>query len=385
MVVVLKNQAQCPSIDSNQIPEEIGDRDREIFFQINKTKLSTEQEKKIVEPLKIYPHQKNVLAIHWHPEFVPVELAVQRVHAMFPNLQNELIIPTQHNEILCHKGYCGVEVDCYSQGFNQKVQLLLHFREDRIRQANILKSMIEHTRKYRASQLFDFIETITYPHEERLDQAARKTGADQELVNFVQIYVKKIQGLLEENLEDLSPHMIKNKMLRNFFDALRPDFGDQLINRAQNFLKAVKDIVKENFPLEYFYRTSEIIEEARSHGAGIIVPHPEQFWPILLAEYDVDGYEVWNPQSQRYTDFLISVVDRKNKHRSASEKSILISMGDDTHMGEKVKEEKNQDPKKVFREIGYQPAWEDLSINKKLIKAGVSRSTLMQKYLSRLE
>ncbi len=47
----------------------------------------------------------------------------------------------------------------------------------------------------------------------------------------------------------------------------------------------------------------------------MVIPHPEQFWPILLADYDVDGYEVWNPQSREYTDFLIRALDNQNKRR----------------------------------------------------------------------
>jgi hypothetical protein len=79
----------------------------------------------------------------------------------------------------------------------------------------------------------------------------------------------------------------------------------------------VKALVKVEFSLKYFYRTSEVIEEARALGAGIVIPHPEQFWPILLKEYDVDGIEVWNPQSRRYTEFLISVLNRRNQKRGS--------------------------------------------------------------------
>ena len=267
------------------------------------------------------------------------------------------------------KGYSGVEVDCYSRAFDQKVQLLLHFKDANLKEAGILFSMLEHTRKYRASQLFDFIETIAAPKQERLEAAARETGADQDLVRFVQIVVRKVKILLDEHLDSVPEDMRKNKLLRNFLYGLRPVYGPQVIDRALAFLKSVKQTVKANFPLRYFYRTSEIIEEARQYSAGIVVPHPEQFWPILLAEYDVDGYEVWNPQSQRYTDFLISVVNQKNQERGFSTKTLLIFMGDDTHMGEKVNVPEAQDPDKASREIGLQPAWDDLSVQKRLVKA----------------
>ncbi len=385
MVMVLKNQPQCPSLFDRSIPEEPTDEDRRLFFQLVNIELSQEQTDRISNPELTYPRQREILAVHWHPEFVPLELCLSRTHAMFPGLDRELIIPTQHNVLLNWNGYCGVEVDCYSRAFDQKVQLLLHFDQANLQDAGILLSMLEHTRKYRASQLFDFIETIAAPKQGRLEYAARETGADQDLVTFIQITVRKIKKLLDEHLDSVPEDMIKNKLLRNFFDGLRPQFGHQVIDRAQAFLKTVKQTVKANFSLQYFYRTSEIIEEARKHQAGIIVPHPEQFWPILLAEYDVDGYEVWNPQSQRYTDFLISVVNRKNRELGLSKRRLLIFMGDDTHMGEKVKDPELQDLDKASREIGLQPAWDDLSIQKMLIKAHVSRAGTIEEYLSRLQ
>ncbi len=56
--------------------------------------------------------------------------------------------------------YAGVEVDCCSTGFNQKVQLLLHFQTDRLQDAGMLPTLVAHTFKYRSSQLFEFIHSI---------------------------------------------------------------------------------------------------------------------------------------------------------------------------------------------------------------------------------
>ncbi len=119
-------------------------------------------------------------------------------------------------------------------------------------------------------------------------------------------------------------------------------------------------------------------------GGCVVIPHPEQFWPILLAEYDVDGYEVWNPQSQRYTDFLISVLNRKNSLLSNSEKRLLIFMGDDTHVGEKTRDPKEQEMEKTGREIGVQPAWDDLEIQKTLILGNVDKKRVIEEYRERL-
>jgi hypothetical protein len=227
--------------------------------------------------------------------------------------------------------------------------------------------------------------TITRPLEERIARAVRETGVDQDLVQFVMINVSKIDILLKMHGDEVDERMVKNKILRDFFDALRPTYGDEFINRVQAYLKAVKATVKEDFPLEYFYRTSEVIEEARSLGCSVVIPHPEQFWPILLAEYDVDGYEVWNPQSQRYTKFLISTVKEKNKRQGFSKKEILVFMGDDTHMGEKVKETAHRDEAKAAREIGVQSAWKDLAIRKKIIKANMDKPRVISEYKARLD
>ncbi|MFP4194166.1 MAG: hypothetical protein ACLFRO_04415 [Desulfobacterales bacterium] len=367
-----------------KIPRDITRDDEIIFQQITSRELSDEEQTRIKTPPRVCSRQGEVLAVHWHPEFIPLDLILQRIHAMFPNRREELIIPTQHNVLMHHGPYTGVEVDCYSRGFNQKVQLLIHFKNENLEQADIFKAMLAHTFQYRSGQLFDFIHSITRPVEERIAPAAAETGSGKEIVEFVRIYVKKIETLLERHESELSEDAVKNKLLRDFFDQLRPVYGDRVISRAQTFLKAVKQLVKAHFPTRYFYRTSEIIEEARALGGGIVIPHPEQFWPILLAGYDVDGIEVWNPQSRRYTEFLISVLNEKNQRRRHGEIPLLIFMGDDTHMGEKRKEPDLQDPDKARREIGLQPAWDDLKIRKQLIFANTSRRKVIREYIQRL-
>jgi hypothetical protein len=116
-----------------------------------------------------------------------------------------------------------------------------------------------------------------------------------------------------------------------------------------------------------------------------LYPHPEQFWPVLLADYDVDGYEVWNPQSREFTEFLINVVNKKNKSSEFKNRPLLITMGDDTHMGEKIKAKENQDPAKAAREIGYQPPWEDISIRKSLLMGNASRQHVIDELRNRIK
>lgn len=381
--------AQCASIDLATIPREVTEDDLSRFKQITSITLNEEQREWVSTPDKSHPMQSEILAVHWHPEFVPMDLIAKRITAMYPNASQSLIIPTQHNELLEWGDHVGVEVDCYSSGFNRKVQLLLHFRKDKLAEfgerADVLKSMLAHTFNYRSSQLFDFMDAlIEDSHEESRQQASSDTGADEEMVEFCRIYAQKLREMLEQNWTTTPASMVKNKLIRNYLNNLSDIYGKRFIARAQVYLKAVKKLVKKDFSLKYFYRASEIIEEARSLGAGIVIPHPEQFWPILLANYDVDGYEIWNPQSREYTEFLISVVHRQNATRERGSRPLLVFMGDDCHMGEKALSPDLRDAEKSAREIGYQPAWEDMAVRKELIVAGFSRSKVIDEYTARL-
>lgn len=379
---------QCLQVDISKVEREITDEDRRRYLQIIDTSLTEEQRQRIVTPDHVYPMQTEILAVHWHPEFVPMDLIVQRVNAMFPEAQEKLAIPTQHNVLMSLNGYSGVEVDCYSHGFNRKVQLLLHFKEESLdKGADVLKAMLSHTFTYRGSQLFEFMDAVLSPsdyREEQRQKAAGKTGAGEDIVQFATILTGKLKTLLEENWRETPREMVKNKLIRNWFDQLRGDYGDRVIERTQLYLKQIKKQVKDSFSLKYFYRASEVIEEARSLGAGVVIPHPEQFWPILLADYDVDGYEVWNPQSREYTEFLITVVNRQNNSRAHSSRPLLVFMGDDCHMSEKVKEPEHQDPEKAGRQIGLQPAWDDMAIRKQLVVSGMNRVRIINEYKDRL-
>lgn len=381
----LKHQ-QADSLDPTDLSPEVTDWDRLTFERIISTELTPEQVERIVTPPIVYPRQRYVLGVHWHPEFIPMELIRRRVDAMFPNREAELIIPTQHNVLMEWDEFAGVEIDCYSPEFNRKVQLLTHFAAERVRDADVLKAMLAHTHRYRSSQLFEFIDSIVdEAYDDRLQRAAAKTGASAELVAFCRVQVAKIKQLIEQYESTMDPDMLKNKLLRNFFHALREHYDARLIDHAQMFLQQVKKIVKRAFTLTYFYRTEEVIEEVRAHGGGIIIPHPEQFWPILLADYDVDGIEVWNPQSQEYTEFLIHCVNQQNKSRSDRRRRQLVTMGDDTHFGEKVIKPEHQDEAKAGRELGVQPAWDDLTIRKNLIIASATRRSLIEEYRERLQ
>jgi len=385
MKLVNKGEKSMECNPFSTISPEITDDDRARFFAVVSTDLEDWQIEQVANPATTHVRQRSVLAVHWHPEFVPMEHIRRRVEALFPHREEELLIPTQHNELLSWDGHAGVEVDCFSSGFNRKVQLLLHFAEEKVTGAATLKSMLAHTFKYRTGQLFDFMHTITKPMPERIGKAAKAVGADRDLIEFVRASVSKVERLLDEHWADVPGLSVKNKLLRNWFDAQRAELGDTAVDRVQAYLKAVKQLVKEGFNLSFFYRASEIIEEVRGLGGCVIIPHPEQFWPILLRDYDVDGIEVWNPQSREYTEFLIQVVNERNARGRASGRDVLIFMGDDCHMGEKTKPLDQQDPEKSVREIGYQPAWDDLSIRKRLIVNNISRRSIIRQYKERLK
>jgi len=384
--VVQLEAGQAGELDLSAIPREVTEQDVEIFRRLVSTDLTEEQRRRILEPPRTYPRQRSVLAVHWHPEFVPMPLIRERIERMFPSRETELIIPTQHNVLMSYGDFSGVEVDTYSPSFDRKVQLLFHFANENLRgRDHVFRAMLDHTFKYRSSQLEEFIASLLEPElEDRVQEAAEDTGADEELVEFVRIHVRRLKAMIREFEDETPREMVKNKLIRNYLDELRPTYGDRLINHARVFVRSVKYIMKRHFSLNYFYETREVIEEARSLGAGVVIPHPEQFWPVLLDDLDIDGIEVWNPQSYQYTRFLVDVVKRENRKRGDGQAPLLVTMGDDCHMGEKVRDPRIQDDEKASREVGVQPAWDDLDIRKRLIVADQSRDTVIREYRERL-
>ena len=386
MSVVRLGRPAKVDIDLDTVPREVTEQDEVIYRRLVSTDLTDEQVRRAEEPAGTFDRQLQVLAVHWHQEFIPLQHVRTRIARLFPNREEELIIPTQHNVLTSYDGHIGVEVDCYSAGFNRKVQLLVHFASDRLEgRGDVFRGMLDHTFKYRSSQLFQFLDYLLEPQfDDHVNEAARDTWADDDVIGFARAHGARLKELIEKHWRSTPPEMVKNKLLRNFVDEHRETFGDAVIDHVQVFLRALKMIVKRDFALDYFYKTEEIIDEVRSLGGGVVIPHPEQFWPVLLDELDIDGIEVWNPQSFEYTEFLIDVVIRKNRTRERGDRPILITMGDDCHMGEKVKDPRSQDPEKAGREVGVQPPWDDLNIRKSLITAKADRGNLIREYRARL-
>jgi hypothetical protein len=301
---------------------------------------------------------------------------------MFPNSREELVIPTPHNLPVEWNGYVGLEIDCYARSFRRKVQLLLHFRRDRVERAETLRAMWRRTFQYRAAQLGSYLEAGADP--ERVRRAAAELRLGEGVAEFVRVEVGRLASLLREHEQELRPEVLKNRLVRDYFDLLRELNPERLIDDSQALLGLVKEGVKEAFDPSFFYDVPEVIEEVRAVGGGVVIPHPEQFWPILLADYDVDGYEVWNPQSREYTEFLIDVVVRQNRTRARGKRPLLVFMGDDTHFSEKLKPVSQRHPEKAGREVGVQGGWDEPAIADRLAAAGLTRPAVIGEYRARL-
>jgi hypothetical protein len=372
-------------LDIEDATEEITPWDLKVFEKLISLDLTQAQVDHIIHPNLCFDDETSVLAIHWHPEMVLLNLAESRIKAMFPRATKFFVIPTQHNSIMIYGNYAGAEVDCRASAFNRKIQILLHFEKSKVEGAHSLRAMIAHTCKYRSAQLFKFMAALSDPlFENLLQEAARNTGAEENIVRFAAIQTRKLRRMIHEYPSDIHELSLKNKLLINYLNAQRNFYDGRIIDRTVIFAYGVKEIVKRRFSLDYFYEVQEIIEEARALGGGVIVPHPEQFWPVLLADYDVDGYEVWNPQSREYTEFLIQVVVKKNMTSTYKERPLLVVMGDDTHLGEKVLEPEMQNPEKISREIGYQPAWQDPAILRSLTIGNFDKDKVIKDYKERL-
>jgi len=78
-----------------------------------------------------------------------------------------------------------------------------------------------------------------------------------------------------------------------------------------------------------------------------------------------------------------NVVMKKNKQKNTS-RLLLVMMGDDTHMSEKFLPRHAQSPDKVAREVGYQPAWHEITIRKSLKMGDFGRDRMIREYKNRL-
>ena len=68
--------------------KEITDWDEQMYFELTSDQLTDEQREVIHNPSTVYERETSILAIHWHPEQVPIHDVEVRVIKMFPNAMN---------------------------------------------------------------------------------------------------------------------------------------------------------------------------------------------------------------------------------------------------------------------------------------------------------
>lgn len=357
-----------------------------LFNRLTSLDLTSEEKKKVSSPGRTDPVALEFLAVHWHPEWAPLELIEERLSCSFPCAENSLVIPTQHNRIMSYGGWAGVEADAYDRRYGQKVQLLLHFQASRLPRATALVAMMKRTYDYRANLLMDCLERLVSTSLVKVGSLEIFTDyVSEEALCLVRFFAARLKYLIERSGIRGNPRgeMLKNRLLSDFILGSCGSEQHPLVKQAMRYIKAVKKTVKAELRPEAFYSPQEIIEETRSLGGGVVIPHPPKFWPILLGDLDVDGWEVWNPSTPLHTMFLLEALQRANEARTPRRR-LLAFMGDDTHMSSKIRPELGQNKNSASREIGFQDPWFDTEIATELIRTGQSRTVTINEYQARL-
>ncbi len=362
----------------------VTEKDWAAFRRLTSIELSEEERRLAAVPQREAPEAEEFMALHWHPEWIPLELIEARLAAAFPAARNFLAIPTQHNKALRLGDWVGVEADAYDRDYGQKVHLLFHFRAEKLPKAGTFLKMMERTYNYRAHQLVDILNRLAAPDESWAALSFSKKAIQPEAARMASFYAIRLRALIEMSgaLGSERDEMLKNRLLSDFMEARLKPKHEALMEQALLYIKAVKKSVKAELKPEAFYSPRELIEEARSFGAGVVIPHPPAFWPILLSDLDVDGWEIWNPSTPDHAIFLAEALERANSGRK--KRRLLVFMGDDTHMSAKIRPDL-LDKKAARRpEIGFQDAWREPLLANVLKRSGQSRANTLNEYRARL-
>lgn len=375
-----------PGVFSAEAARDLSEADWDVFNHLTSVELSEGERDMARNPGLCAPEAKEFLAVHWHPEWIPLKLIDERLRKAFPAAENFLAIPTQHNKVLRFGPWAGVEADAYDQAC-QKVQLLIHFRADRLERAGAFISMMERTYNYRAHQLLDIVNRLAEAEAAssklRSSLSSLKGAVSEDAARMAQFYAIRLKTLLDKSgilNGSERDELLKNRLLPDFMQRRSAPEEAALLDQALLFIKAVKKTVKAELKPEAFYSPRELIEEARSFGAGVVIPHPPIFWPILLADLDVDGWEIWNPSTPDHALFLAEALARANA--GPRRRKLLAFMGDDTHMSSKIREAEKKSAKK--QEIGFQESWQNPEIAKALRENSQSLVQTINEYRERL-
>ncbi|MDR0549634.1 MAG: hypothetical protein LBI10_09550 [Deltaproteobacteria bacterium] len=364
------------------LSKEVFGEDWVAFNRLTSIELTAKEASVAVHPSLVDPTEKRVLAVHWHPEWIPIELVAERVKRAFPAALDSLVIPTQHNQILTYGEWSGVEADAYAPDYGLKIQLLIHLRTQTLPKATTLVGMMERTFRYRALQLLDILDNVVNP-DATVKNEIKKLGFSSDSINLAQLLARRLQNLIEK--ADLGhsnrAETLKNRLLPDFMAARGQEYPPETLDRAMALCRLVKSQVKRRLTPSRFHTAKDLVEEAKGLGAGVVIPHPPQFWPILLSDLNVDGWEVWNPSTPNHTIFLLEALARQKKNK----RPILAFMGDDTHMSSKIRpDQKSEEKNNLDREIGFQSPWRDPKVLTVLKKTGQSRERTMDEYRTRL-
>ncbi|MDL2226609.1 hypothetical protein LJB86_03010 [Deltaproteobacteria bacterium OttesenSCG-928-M10] len=363
----------------------IDEEDWLCFRRLTSVELNEAEKVQAARPDRTDPAADEFLAVHWHPEWAPLDLIDQRLRLAFPAAVRSLAIPTQHNRLMSFRGWAGVEADVYDRRYGLKVQLLIHFPAERLPKASALTAMMDRTYNYRAHQLLDILKRLAEP-DEVFGRVRRSLpySVSQAALDMARFYAVRLLTLIEESgiIGGPADEMLKNRLLPDYLTAMesgRPVILDQ----ALMLIKAVKKTVKAELNPGEFHSPQEVIEEARHLGGGVVIPHPPQFWPMLLSDLDVDGWEVWNPSTPKHAIFLTEALARANESRPGR-RPLLAFMGDDTHMSAKFRLGLSDEKDSAGREIGFQDPWFDPAVKAALDRAGQSRRRTLTEYQERM-
>lgn len=380
------NPVKCrpPFFDPQAAVVDISEDDWLAFNSLTRVELSPAEKTLAARPDRSAPEAREFLAIHWHPEWAPLELIEERLALAFPKAGESLAIPTQHNRIMSLGPWAGVEADAYDRNYGLKVQLLIHLRAEQLPRAGALKAMMDRTYNYRAHQLMDIIKALAEPDSVKL-KLSLKSSVGEESIMMASFFALRLERLIEESgiIGSERDAMLKNRLLTDFMLARVCGFHQPLVDQALTYINAVKKEVKKNLSPDEFYSPQELIEEARGLKAGIVIPHPPLFWPILLSDLDIDGWEIWNPSTPDHTLFLLAALNRANESRRRGRK-LLPFMGDDTHMSAKFRRNGSNTPGSAQREIGFQDPWNDAQVKAELSNNQQSLSKTISEYRQRL-
>ena len=368
--------------DPEAAVRDIGEEDWRQFNHLTSVKLNADELDLAARPDRRAPEDREYLAVHWHPEWAPLELIQTRLKRAFPQAENYLAIPTQHNRILTFGPWAGVEADVYDHKLGLKVQLLLHFSADKMGRASALAAMMDKTYNYRAHQLLDILSRLADPASVRVS----KCSVSDEAVGLARFFALRLQALIEQShlIGSAGDEMLKNRLLPDFLIARTHQAPRGLVDQALMFISAVKKEVKASLNPAAFFSPEEVVEEVRGLGGGVIIPHPPQFWPFLMSDLPVDGWEVWNPSTPRHAVFLLEALKRANEARPGHSRPLLAFMGDDTHMSAKFRPGWGEEKDSAGREIGFQDPWTDPALQSLLADAGQSLVRTINEYRSRL-